>query len=302
MEIRQLQLFLAVMDAPTLTQAAARVHLSPAAVSVRLHALAEELETELFIRSGRRLAPTPAARWLEVQARKLVGDFTALREALETRPETDARPFRFATGATTLIYRLRGPLRRLRRRYPRLDLHVNVLATEEIVGGLLSRDFDLGLISLPYADARLQYMPLFEEELLIVRPRPAGGPATFLARAADLQSAAFLLYPPQSNMRGIMDRFFRDLGIAPRVTMEAADTEVIKSLVLSGFGYSILPEHALRVSRGRFQVLRLAGQRLARRQALAIALGPHGRPLTQAIAAFLRDALNHPGRNGTAKA
>jgi len=32
----------------------------------------------------------------------------------------------------------------------------------------------------------------------------------------------------------------------PRLVMEASDTEVIKRLVESGFGYSILPEYALK--------------------------------------------------------
>lgn len=296
MEIRQLRLFLAVLDAPTLTQAAAQAHLSPAAVSVQLRALAEELETELFVRAGRRLAATPAARRLEGQARKLVGEFTALRELFENHPERDTRPFHLATGATTLIYRLAAPLRELRRRYPRLDLHVTVLATEEIVAGLLNRDFDLGLISLPYADSRLQILPLFEEPLLIVRPRPAGAPAAVAASPEDLRRASFLLYPPQSNMRGIMNEFFRELGMVPRVTMEAADTEVIKSLVLAGFGYSILPEHAVRGRAGQFQILRLPGRRLARRQALAIPDVAHGRALTQAIAGLLHAALNRPRR------
>ena len=51
-DIHQLELFLAVMDAPSMTQAAERVYLSPGAISLQLHNLADELNTELFTRSG----------------------------------------------------------------------------------------------------------------------------------------------------------------------------------------------------------------------------------------------------------
>ncbi len=69
--------------------------------------------------------------------------------------------------------------------------------------------------------------------------------------------------------------------------MEADDTEAIKRLVESGFGYSMLPEFALRPKPRLFQVFRVAGRRLARTQALAMAKTEYPRALTRSIAAFL---------------
>ena len=62
MDARQLEIFLAVLDSPTMTKAAERVHLSTAAVSVQMRTLADELETDLFVRAGKKLIATPAAR------------------------------------------------------------------------------------------------------------------------------------------------------------------------------------------------------------------------------------------------
>src|SRR5579859_4737771 len=52
MDVHQLELFLAVMDSPSMTRAAEKIHLSPGAVSLQLHNLADELHTELFVRRG----------------------------------------------------------------------------------------------------------------------------------------------------------------------------------------------------------------------------------------------------------
>ena len=57
MDIHLLELFLAVMNSPSMTRAAEKIHLSPVAVSLQLHNLADELHTELFVRRGKRLVP-----------------------------------------------------------------------------------------------------------------------------------------------------------------------------------------------------------------------------------------------------
>ena len=59
MDVRQLELFLAVMESSGVTRAAEKVYLSPGAVSVQIHSLADELKTDLFVRSGKRIVPTP---------------------------------------------------------------------------------------------------------------------------------------------------------------------------------------------------------------------------------------------------
>ncbi len=289
MNVRQLEVFLAVMDASSVTRAAEHVHLSPAAVSLQLHNLAEELETEFFVLSGRRLIPTPAASRLAERARSIVKQMQQMQYDFKNDSSTDRRPFHFATGITSLIYHLRRPLRLLRKRYPQNDIQIFVGATEEIVAGLLDSRFDLGLISLPVPEQNLNILPLFEEELLLLRPASArvrGGHIGAIP-PSELEDVPFVLYPKRSNMRVIIDRFFADVGLVPRVVMEADDTEAIKSLVEAGFGYSILPEYSLRGRARFFHIHRIGRHRLVRKQALATAHAEYPRKLTESIANFL---------------
>jgi DNA-binding transcriptional LysR family regulator len=163
MDARQLEIFLAVLDSPTMTNAAERVHLSTAAVSVQVRTLADELKTDLFTRSGKKLVPTAAARALEQQARHIVNGIRSIRDSFDNRDAMkDGRPFHFATGATTLIYRLAEPLRSLRGKFPNLDLRITVLATEEMVAGVLAGQFDLALISLPFPHPQLRVKCMVE--------------------------------------------------------------------------------------------------------------------------------------------
>ncbi|HKT24973.1 MAG TPA: LysR family transcriptional regulator [Terriglobales bacterium] len=293
MDVHQLEVFLSVLETGSVTRGAERVHLSPAAVSLQLQNLAEHLKTELFVRSGRKLSPTSMAHRLAEQARSVVEQVRRIETDFHGQPQEDTRPFHFATGVTTLVYRLGRPLRMLHKQYPRTELHVTVANTEEIVAGLLDRRFDLGLISLPLSEPSVTTIPLFDEELLVVRPSPVrvrGGQIGSI-RASELARVPWLLYPKQSNMRTIIDGFFAHAGIEPNVIMEAADTEAIKRLVESGFGYSILPEFALKGQSRFFHTMRISGQKLVRSQALAMVNGPYPRPLTLTIAEFIRRVL-----------
>ncbi len=293
MDIHQLELFLAVMDSPSMTRAAEKIHLSPGAVSLQLHNLAGELHTELFVRRGKRLIPTPAALRLAERAKEVVKLMGHIQQEFENDLSKDVRPFHLATGVTTLIYQLGRPLRQLRKRYPNAEIRVTVGVTEEMIAGLLDRRFDLALISLPVAENNLNLIPLFDEELLIVRPsaKKVGSGHVSSLRPSELNNAPFLLYPRRSNIRQIIDRFFKEIGVTPHVVMEADDTEAIKRLVESGFGHSVLPEHALRGRSHFFQKFRVEGHRLTRSLALAMARTDCPRKLTESVANFLRAAL-----------
>jgi DNA-binding transcriptional LysR family regulator len=298
MDIRQLEIFLAVMQHSSVTRTAEKLYLSPGAVSLQLHNLAAELRTELFAHVGRRIVPTEQAHRLAEHAREVMARVRDIQQDFANVPAEDARPFHFATGATTLIHRLGPALRTLRKRFPLADFHVTVAATEAIVGGLLDGRYDLGLISLPWPQQDLTILPLYEEELLVLRPakQPAARGAVLSTEPAELARAPFLLYPKTSNMRSMIDRFLDGLGLHPRVIMEADDTEAIKRMVEAGFGYSILPQFALRGRGYRFQMLRVAGQRLVRQQALAMPKTEYPRSLTKVIAELLQASLATPGK------
>jgi DNA-binding transcriptional LysR family regulator len=182
----------------------------------------------------------------------------------------------------------------LRKQYPKAEIRVSVNPTEETVAGLQSRRFDLGLVTLPVPEDGLKIIPLFEEELLVLRHanKPIRGGHIGTLRPSDLNGVPFLLYPKRSNMRQIIDSSFSEMNVTPQVVMEADDTEAIKRLVESGFGYSVLPEHALRRgTRSLFQTFRVEGRRITRVLALAMARSDYPRKLTEAIAGSLQEML-----------
>jgi hypothetical protein len=95
MGIHQLELFLAVMDASSMTRAAEKFYLSPTAVSFQMRNLALELNSELFVRTGKKVNPTPAALRFAQHARNILKLTGQIKQEFDDDPTKDTRPFSF---------------------------------------------------------------------------------------------------------------------------------------------------------------------------------------------------------------
>ncbi|MCA0158949.1 LysR family transcriptional regulator [Tsukamurella sp. M9C] len=112
-DLRRLEQFVAAMEEPSLAAAAARLHLSQQALSAALRQLERELGTPLFTRSGRRLAPTAAARSLYDGAPSVLSGARLL--AARARAAGADRPRVFVVGRSPAVtaeeaYELLEPL------------------------------------------------------------------------------------------------------------------------------------------------------------------------------------------------
>jgi len=83
----ELQVFLAIIEAGSMTAAAHKLRRSPSAVTRILAALEERVGVRLFERSTRRLTATSEGQRLAEQARRLLGDYElAIREHQDAPP------------------------------------------------------------------------------------------------------------------------------------------------------------------------------------------------------------------------
>ena len=76
----------------------------------------------------------------------------------------------------------------------------------------------------------------------------------------------FILFEGGSNTRRVIDEFFIRADIKPRVVAETENVEIIKSMVASGLGVSIVPFQSVarEIRGGSLRVARIAGQTLVR--------------------------------------
>ena len=125
---------------------------------------------------------------------------------------------------------------------------------------------DLGFITLPVNEPELVTVPAMEEEMLLV-----AHPSHPLAKKRrivpqDLAQQPFVLFEAVSNSRRVVDGFFAKEGIEPRIVMETENVEIIKALVRSEMGITIIPYQAVarEVRSGQLFCARISGTHLVR--------------------------------------
>lgn len=291
MDLRQFQMFEAVLATLNLTKAAEQMFITPSAVSLQLKHLSEELGSDLFVKSGQRLVATPAAICLSGYTRHLFEVIEEIRREFRTDAIPDSRPFVLATGLTTLMYRMGGPIRGLKRRYPHNEIRIVTGATEYVISGLRARQFDLGIVSLPVSPDGIRVTPLYTEEMVLVVNPDHCGIRRSKVTAQELTGLRFILYPQGSNIRSMIDSFFQELGITPNVTMELDNVEAIRRLVEYGYAAAFVPANALPRGSRLLRRVHINGRQLIRQVALAVPDTKYPRRLTKSVSLFLSKAL-----------
>src|SRR5262249_50791209 len=165
LEVRHLQLVAAVAEVGSLTRAGDRLHLTQSALSHQLRDIESRLGAALFLRVGKRLVITPPGERLLAAARGVLARPAQTQTAIRERGRDHAGLIRLTTECYTCYHWLPALLTRYRRRFPRVEVRIDVDATRRPIEGLLAGRIDLALVSSPVRDRRLALVPVFDDEL-----------------------------------------------------------------------------------------------------------------------------------------
>jgi DNA-binding transcriptional LysR family regulator len=127
---------------------------------------------------------------------------------------------RLGTGATASIHLLPPLLRRLRTRYPELELIVVTGNAPEIAAAVAANELDVGLVTLPVTGRQLTVTPFRQDPLVAVGPPGHRWPGPGALTAAELAQQPLILYERGGTIRRVIDGWFRRGGARPRVVME----------------------------------------------------------------------------------
>lgn len=245
MDLRQLEVIRAIAETGSFTAAGEKLHVSQSAISRQVLLLEEELGEPVFHRVGRRVRITPAGDSLLQLSHRVFQDLQDTIAGISDRQESLKGTLRLVGGMTVCLYVFPTLLTEIRRVHPALDLKISAGSTDRCIAQLRAGTADLGMLTLPIDVQDLVSVPVLKEELLLV-----GDAKHPLARqrkiaAPDLADQPFVLFESGSNTRRVVDELFVKEGIHPRIVMETENVEILKAMVKTGLGITIIPYQAV---------------------------------------------------------
>jgi len=266
MDLRQLEIIRAIAETGSFTAAGEKLHVSQSAISRQILILEDELGEPVFHRIGRRIRITAAGESLLQLSHRVFRDLQDTVSVISDTREALRGSIGLVGGMTVCLYVFPRLLAEVRRIHPSLDMRVTVGSTQRSIEMLRTGAGDLGLLTLPIEASDLVSVPLLQEELLLVTYPSHPLAAQKQIVPADLEKQPFVLFETGSITRRIVEEFFGRERISPPVIMETENVEIIKAMVRSGLGISIIPWQAAAadVSTRQLFCSRIAGVSLER--------------------------------------
>lgn len=287
LELRDLQVVLAVAAAGTTAAAAATLHLSQPAVSRALLAAEDRLGARLFERSPRGLQLTAAGEALAAGASRLLAEMAELERQV-LAPAAPPRRVRLVCECYTAYHWLPSALVDLRRSLPGLDVTLAVEHTRAPVEALLRGAIDVALLTTAEVPrGALATQPLFADEIVfVVAPSHPLADRPTITRD-DLRAARLLCgESPAAETAWFLARVF-GRGRRPQPAERFPLTEALLDVARAGMGVAVLSEWiaAPHLARGGLVVKRLKSGPLRRpwRMAWRREAADAARPLLAAL-------------------
>lgn len=238
--LRQLAYFVAAAHHQSVQRAADELHVSSPAVSAAIAHLEEALGVKLFVRRhARGLLPTDAGKALAIECRNLIGQAWALG-ATRGAGSRDVRGWVHLGCLLTFAPFLIPPLLRdFQRRFARSRLYWHEGNHEYLMEGLQNGAFELAILYDFEVPSGIECRPLRPAPLQAVLPgkHPLGRRKSLSVR--DLAGEPFVLLDLPSTREYILSAFSAE-GVAPNIAYRVQSIMMVRSLVASGLGYTLL--------------------------------------------------------------
>ena len=240
LNLRQVEIFHAVMTSGTTRRAAEILHISQPGVSKAIKELEHELGFELFHRTRRRLTPTTEARLYLREVEDSFASLSRLRSAAARIRDFGSGQLRVATLSALSTNIVPRALKRFCDANPQISITLQARMSSTVRDLVLTGGFDIGLAADEVDTTGVEARPLIEMPGVIAVPEnhPLAKKKEIVPK--DLDKQAFIALSPEDTTRHQLEALLASHGAFPRVVLETPFANTICAMVQAGLGCGLV--------------------------------------------------------------
>jgi DNA-binding transcriptional LysR family regulator len=246
LNLNHLSIFQAVAASGSISAGAQRLHISQSAVSKQLGEFEHALGVMLFDRLPRGVRLTEAGRLLQGYANRLIATESEAEAAIRDLKMGVRGRLRIGASRTAGAYLLPPLLAGFARRFPSVEIFLDVENTATIESKLIASEIDIGFAEGIVGSELLEYRVFASDELVLIAAPDHPITREQPAPLSSIVQHPVLMHEVGSGTRAITERAFSAKKLALRPSMTLASTEAIKHAVATGVGIAILSAFAVR--------------------------------------------------------
>ena len=247
MNLNHLHYFRILARTEHYTQAAKELSITQPSLSHAISTLEKDLGTYLFEKHGRNVRLTKYGRFfltyvnnaldqLEIGERKL-HDLTSSSNGVIDLG------FIYTLGAHIMPNLIKDFLSN--EEYKNISFSLFQGTTSNIITGLKNEKFDLGFCSFVENEPDIDFVPILEEELVLIVSQDHELASLDSIDLKDMENYSFIFFNKESGIRPLIDNLFNKVNITPKIICEVEEDSAILGLVSVNYGIAIIPNISL---------------------------------------------------------
>jgi len=163
MTITQLKYVLAVAEQQNFTKAAEKTFVTQPTLSMQIQKLEDELEILIFDRSKKPIELTGVGKKIVEQARNIVNESERMQDVVDQEKGFIGGTFKIGIIPTIMPTILPMFLKSFSNRYPKVQLKIEELNTDEIITKINDGYLDAAIAATPLGQEKIKERPLYYE-------------------------------------------------------------------------------------------------------------------------------------------
>lgn len=244
MTYRYMQIFMAVVEHGTMSEAAKKLYITQSSVSQAIASIEKEYGILLFERLSHSLYLTPEGEELLIHAKALASAKHDMDEFLAAFSRS--RKLRIGATVTVGTCVISPILHAVEASLSDTEISVFVSNTQAIEERILNNSLDIALVEGIVKSPDILRRNVISDRLVLICPPEHRFYGRAFVEAHELSGEIMILRESGSGTRAFFEEQMNRAGYPVRVLWECSNSEAIKTAVKGGHGLSVISERLVR--------------------------------------------------------